>query len=84
MSNTNIKNYSMFCYTKDLYINGLSLMIMNIDDKVVSGIRIKINSMEKFSMKRSEFEALIHADTIKFVEVVPKFVRSEYSKIFNA
>ncbi len=83
MSNTNIKNYSMFFYTKDLYINGLSLLVMDIDEKQVSGVRIKTDSTEKFSMKRSEFEALIDADTIKFVEVVPKYVRTEFLKIFN-
>lgn len=78
-----IKKYSLYFYTKDLNNNGLSLLVMDIDDKEVKGVKIGLRKTTTFSMKRSEFEALIHSQTITFVEIVPKFVWQEYNTMFT-
>ena len=78
-----ILQYGLYLYTKDLNINGLSLVVMEVGDNI-SGIKTSLGKTEKFAMSSEEFMKLIKTDTINFVEIVPKFVRKDFLKIYNS
>jgi len=78
-----ILQYGVYLYTKDLNINGLSLMVMEVGDNI-SGIKTSLGKTERFTMPSEQFMKLIKTDTINFVEIVPKFVRKDFLKIYQS
>jgi len=79
---SDILQYGLYFYTKDLNINGLSLVVLEVGDNI-SGIKTSLGKTEKFAMSPEEFMKLIKTDTINFVEIIPKAVRKDFQKIYG-
>jgi hypothetical protein len=71
-------------FTVDLYNNGLSLLLFNINEKEVSGIKTSFNKIERFTMQRSQFESMLDNKILEFAEIAPRDVQKEMSEIYNA
>jgi len=76
-----IEKYGFYAYIKGLE-KGLGLVVLGIDTDV-SGVKLHIGKIERFSMKKTEFERLLNYDIIEFVDIVPKFVWKEYKKTYD-
>ncbi len=78
-----IKKYGFYAFGKDFAQNGMGLIIFELDDKTIKGIRLKIGNPEKFEMNRILFENLLVYETIEYVELLPKTVWKEFYKIYK-
>ena len=79
---SDILQYGLYLYTKDLNINGLSLVVMEVGDNI-SGVKTSLGKTERFVMTSEEFMKLIKTDTINYVEIIPKAVRKDFQKIYG-
>lgn len=78
----NVKKYGFYAFTKDLS-DGIGLIVFQEDSSTVEGVKLRIGGCEKFSMKRSKFEAILIYNLIEFVEILPKKAWKEYKTIYN-
>jgi hypothetical protein len=77
-----IVNHGFYAYTKNL-TSGLGLLILDKTVKIISGIKINHNKLEKFSMTYKNFEALLAYNIIQYVETVPKDVWKEMEIVYD-
>lgn len=78
-----IKKYGFYAFSKDFTQNGMGLIIFEMDDKTIKGIRLKIGNPEKFEMNRILFENLLVYENIEYVELLPKSVWKEFYKVYK-
>lgn len=78
-----IKKYGFYAFDKDFAQNGMGLIIFEMDDKNIKGIRLKIGNPEKFEMNRILFENLLVYENIEYVELLPKSVWKEFYKVYK-
>lgn len=71
-----------YVYTKNLK-DGLGLLIMEIDEKYIGGLKLMIGGAEKFYVKKEEFETLLAYNIIEYTETVPKDVYKEMSMLYT-
>lgn len=78
-----IKKYGFYAFSKDFAKNGMGLIIFEMNDKDIKGIRLKIGNPEKFEMNRTLFENLLVYENIEYVETLPKTVWKDFYKIYK-
>lgn len=77
-----IEEQGYYVYTKNLK-EGLSLLIIEIDEKYIGGLKMLISGVEKFHMKKSYFETLLAYNILEYVEIVPKDVYKEMVTLYR-
>lgn len=77
-----IQKYGFYAYLRGLE-KGLGIIVLDVNETEIKGIKIGVGKSEKISLKKNIFESLISYDYIEFVELLPKKVWKEFLKIYE-
>jgi len=78
-----LENGAYYVYTKNLK-EGLGLLIIEIDEKYIGGLKLMINNVEKFYIQKTTFETVVAYNTVEYTETIPKEVYKEMSDLYRS
>lgn len=75
-----IEKNGMYGFRKNLEQNGVSLVVLEIEDEEVRGMNLLLNGNRNFTATKDQLFSLLDSDVLRFIEILPGFVIKDVKK----
>lgn len=81
--NIEIKKNGVYAYAQKIKTKGFALVVLEITDDKIGGVRVGFSKVENFSMTRDAFCGDMDKEILLYIETAPSEVVGEFTTIYQ-